>query len=85
MLELSERHCSCFWDPTRFKRSAMQEAMEHISLTNVLFVLHALAILAKAPLEHAFRALHSPRRAASAEDNELVDRKGARNIFFPCV
>jgi hypothetical protein len=48
-----------------------------------LFLLHALVILAKSPLEAAFRALHSPQRAASAEDNELVDRKGARNIFFP--
>jgi hypothetical protein len=57
--------------------------MEHISLTNVLFLLHALVILAKSPLEAAFRALHSPQRAASAEDVELVDRKGARNIFFP--
>jgi hypothetical protein len=55
--------------------------MASASLSNALFVLHALCILAKTPLEKRFRSFYSPDRGASAKDSEIIERKGANAVL----
>jgi hypothetical protein len=54
--------------------------MQALSLANALFILHALSILGKVQLENKFRSFYSRGcgSAVSEEENELIDRKGAR-------
>jgi hypothetical protein len=56
--------------------------MQSLTLTNALFILHTVAILAKSQLEQKFRSFYSPasQTAASATipETELVERKGAQ-------
>lgn len=63
--------------------------MEVFSLVNVLFVLHAISILAKTHLESRFRSFFSRSRASpkeeTEEETELIDRKGVWPNYSACA
>ncbi len=72
-------------------RCGCVDRMESFSLSHALFILHALSILAKTQLESKFRSLYVRQhqqqqpRAASEEETEMIERKGAAADTSSCI